>query len=53
MPASDLVRGHQKVHRRPHHQNELQRRVAGKRKDLSQQTKHDPGPGKRELFFFE
>ena len=43
--APEPVRGHQEVYRRPHHQDKLQRRVPRERKDLSQQTQHDPRPG--------
>jgi len=43
--ATKPVRGHQEVHRRPYHQDQLRPRSSGKRKDIPQQTEHDSRSG--------
>ena len=43
--AAQPVRGHQEVHCRPHHQDELRSGSSGERKNIPQQTQHDSRPG--------
>ena len=45
-PAPEPVRGHQEVHCRTDHKDQLGAGESREGEDLSQQTQHDPGSGK-------